>query len=488
MKELNHPPAAACLLESMRSLGYSVGTALADIVDNSISAEATAIEILFSPLGVPYVAILDNGAGMLPTELDEAMRHGSSNPQEVRDPLDLGRFGLGLKTASLSQCRRLTVLTKRDGIVSGRCWDMDLVNERNSWVLLSFEAEDMAAIPHFEALIARKKGTLVLWQGLDRLLAGDLDPSFALGEKINDARQHLALVFHRFLEGETGLRHIRISINNIAIDPASPFLESNSLTQRMPEDSFKIEGQVIRVKPYILPHPARMGGLERNSLGGQEGIRSLQGFYVYRNARLIIWGTWFRLARKDELSRLARVKVDIPNALDHLWVLDIRKSIASPPEIVRSQLARTVERIREQSKDTHVLRGRKERCHEIEHGWNRVYHGGTVRYDVNRDHPAIKSYRESLSEADSARFEAVLRIVESAFPVESLYVDMASEERILKLDDEAGRLRSIIEGLLSGLEPDNPLRNGLLATLHLSEPFSYYPELSRKLVEEFCHD
>jgi len=256
----------------------------------------------------------------------------------------------------------------------------------------------------------------------------------------------------------------------------------------MPEDSFKIEGEIVRVKPYILPHPARMGGRDRNSLGGQEGIRSLQGFYVYRNARLIIWGTWFRLARKDELSRLARVKVDIPNALDHLWVLDIRKSIASPPEIVRSQLARTVERIREQSKDTHVLRGRKERCHDVEHGWNRVYQGGAVRYDVNRDHPAIKAYRESLAKADAARFEAVLRVVESAFPIESLYVDMASEEHVLKVEDEEARLRGIIEGLLSGLEPANPLRKSLLATIHLSEPFSYYPELSKKLVEEFCHD
>lgn len=475
-------------MESMRSLGYSVSTALADIIDNSISAGATEVEIIFSPLDIPYIVILDNGIGMLPSELDDAMRHGSRNPHDARDPRDLGRFGLGLKTASLSQCRKLTVLSKRDSILSGRCWDMDLVNKRNTWVLLSLEDSDIKPVPHIEALLERKQGTLVLWQGFDRLLAGDINPESALGEKIDDARDHLALVFHRYLEGEPGLRRVRITINGIPLDSADPFLESNSLTQKMPEDSFKIEGQTVRVKPFILPHPERMRGKEHGFSGGHEDIRSLQGFYVYRNSRLIIWGTWFRLARKDELSRLARVKVDIPNALDHLWVLDIRKSIASPPEAVRSQLARTVERIREQSKSTHVLRGVKERSYDVEHGWNRVYQGGTVRYDINRDHPAIKVYRESLSVAEASRFEAVLRVVETAFPVESLYVDMASEERITKVDDEAVRLRSILEGLLLGMEADNPLRLGFLSTIHLCEPFCYYPDLSRRLIQEYCHD
>src|SRR5690606_8086368 len=125
-------PSAARLMESMRDIGYSFESALADIVDNSISAEATRIEIVndVEPVAGPYLGILDNGRGMAPEELTQAMQHGSRSPREVRDAGDLGRFGLGLKTASFSQCRRLTVVSRKGGELAARCWDLDLVVEK----------------------------------------------------------------------------------------------------------------------------------------------------------------------------------------------------------------------------------------------------------------------------------------------------------------------------------------------------------------------
>ena len=209
MREIEHPPLAPSLMESMRSLGYSLGSALADLVDNSISANSNRIEIRFNPSVNSYLALIDDGVGMLPFDLDNAMRHGSSNPLAFRAAEDLGRFGLGLKTASLSQCRRMTVVSYKDKVLSARCWDMDLINERKSWVLLELDESEINVLPHIDILTKVEHGTMVLWENFDRLLAGEAFPEVAFGLKIDEAREHLALVFHRFLEGfKTKFRNV----------------------------------------------------------------------------------------------------------------------------------------------------------------------------------------------------------------------------------------------------------------------------------------
>lgn len=465
-------------------MGYSLGAALADLIDNSISARAHQVDIRFSSIDESVIAVIDDGDGMLPGVLEEAMRHGSRSPLDLLGEHDLGRFGLGLKTSSLSQCRRMTVISLRDGVLSARCWDIDMINRRRTWVLLGLSEDEAAELPHVDILRQQGHGTIVLWEQLDRLLAGENDPVRALGDKVDEAREHLALVFHRFLEGEPGLRRLVIAINGTPVIPVDPFLIGHTLTQRLSDDQFRIEGRTVTVKPFILPHPSRLSPPEVLTAGGVEGLRGQQGFYVYRGKRLIVWGTWFRLARKDELSRLARVRVDIPNSLDHLWVLDIRKSIANPPEAVRLQLRRTIERIREQSRQTHVHRGRKERQGSIEHGWARVFADGTVRYDINRDHHAIRSLMEGLDASGRRRFEAVLRVLEASFPVESLYVDVASEQRVRRAKDGKEELRAMVVELLLGLDQTSPVRAGLLANLHLIEPFSAHPEVARQIVRE----
>ena len=162
MREMSLPPLAASLMESMRSVGYSLESALADLIDNSISANAGQVEIQFRPFDDPYIAILDDGRGMSPAELDIAMQYGSRSPLDARDEKDLGRYGLGLKTASLSQCRRLTVITARDGVLSARCWDMDVVAERAAWIVLIPEGAELKKLPHVDELQQRNHGTIVL--------------------------------------------------------------------------------------------------------------------------------------------------------------------------------------------------------------------------------------------------------------------------------------------------------------------------------------
>src|SRR5262245_18928842 len=101
------PPNAPSLVNSMCASGYDLDSAVADIIDNSISARATSVRIIVHEDGESsWIAIADDGWGMDDETLRNAMTFGCIDPEEARAPDDLGRFGLGLKTASLSQCRR----------------------------------------------------------------------------------------------------------------------------------------------------------------------------------------------------------------------------------------------------------------------------------------------------------------------------------------------------------------------------------------------
>lgn len=485
MRQIDHPPLAPSLMDSMRSMGYSLGSALADLIDNSISAQARHVRIEFRSENPLHIAIIDDGVGMGGDRLIEAMRHGSRCPDDLLEDGDLGRFGLGLKTASLSQCRRMTVVSLCKGEqIHAYCWDLDIVKKEKRWVLLELDINESYSLPYVENLLTNGQGTMVLWENLDRLLAGEDDLLSAIGHRIDEARDHLSLIFHRYLIGEKGLRNLRIFINGTPLNGVDPFLSEHSLTQKLEDDEFRVEGKRIRIKPFILPHPSRLSPNEAKKAGGPEGLRSHQGFYIYRNKRLIIWGNWFRLAKKDELSRLARVRVDIPNSLDHLWTLDIRKSVANPPDVVRRQLRRTVEKIRERSRITHENRGHAERRGPIEHGWKRVYKAGSVRYDINREHPAIIAMFNELSFDVSKTFESILRVIEVSFPIESIYVDLASEQRVERLSNAKDVLGALAKDLISGLPIGSPARAALIANLHTIEPFSAHPVIARELSKE----
>lgn len=485
MREIQHPPHAASLLESMRSIGYSLESALADLIDNSISAKAKYINIEFRPSDVPYIAIIDNGDGMSKDALENAMRHGSTNPLLKRHSDDMGRYGLGLKTSSLSQCRRMTVISLRDGVLCAYCWDLDIVIKRGSWVMLELDAGEITDIPHLDLLQAQGKGTIVLWQSLDRLMAGESSMDTALGQQMDRARGHLSLVFHRFISPELGRSRVSLAINGNPLPPIDPFLPDHKATQHLDEDSFSVEGSRVVVKPFILPHASKLSPTEMERAGGSDGLRNQQGFYIYRNRRLIIWGTWFRLARKDEISKLARVRVDIPNSLDNLWTLDIKKSDAHPPEAVRFNLRRTIERIRQASGRTITFRGRLADRGELTPGWHEILDRGGVHFDINRDHPSLKIFSSRLSRTDAAAFDAVLAVIESSFPADALYSRMASDVRSsFNREDASGRLKEMAESLFFDLDASSPLRKTLLATLHLIEPFNLHPAATRKIVEE----
>lgn len=480
MKTVSLPPHAPTLIESTRGIGYTLEAAIADIIDNSITASASCVDIFFFPINDSYIAILDNGYGMDSVQLETAMRYGSQNPNDKRDVNDLGRFGLGLKTASLSQCRTLTVVSKQNKRIEACRWDIDHVTQTAEWSLLVLETEEeLSSVPRIEELNKLQSGTLVVWQNLDKLKVGEVNFDRSMGKKMSDVREHLSLVFHRYISGEAGLKKLRININALPIEPADPFLTKRN-TQVMADEVLYIEGAKVVVRPFILPHISALTSDEINALGGKEGLRKSQGFYVYRNKRLLIWGTWFRMMRQGELSKLARIQVDIPNELDSLWTLDIKKSTAVPPEVVRNNLESVVERLAERSKQTWTFRGKKETHDSVVHVWQR-FKGkqGGFYYSINRDHPLVEMFLDALPQV-RRNLETLLKAVELSIPLNQIYIDLNSDKSIENdLETTSHDVEATLQ-LLLGQMPTAAMRMELLERLSMSDPFVGYPQVIAK--------
>lgn len=473
------------MIASLRALGYSFEAALADIVDNSVAADASRIDIQFRPEPRPYVAIIDDGQGMSGEFLLEAMRHGGTGPESERDAHDLGRFGLGLKTASLSQCRRLTVASVQAGTLSAAAWDLDRIEEENNWILQVLDTEEAAAVPHVTELIARGRGTVVMWQGFDRATAGESSEARALGELVDIAASHLALVFHRFMANVDGRHGLAIAVNNRLLEPVDPFLTTHRSTQTLPAESVRIEGVTVELRPYILPHLSKMSSDDLVLAGGEDGLRRNQGFYVYRNRRLITYGTWFRLIRQEEMTKLARVQVDVPNSLDHLWALDVKKSMAFPPEAARAGFRRVVDRIAGTSRHLYQFRGRRASSGDVMHIWDRLIVRDGIEYRINREHPLVAAIR-GVDEAPN-RLEQLLRSLEMSIPTDSLYADMAADRNVQKpaSDDEvASFLRDLADRMVDALGSDEVAVARLLDGLDRLEPFSAHPQITRETAED----
>jgi hypothetical protein len=473
-------PYAPLLIESMRSLGYSFDTAIADLIDNSVSAEAKNISILLDPSEEPQLIIFDDGHGMDSATLEEALRFGSRGPSEARGVNDLGRFGLGLKSASLSQCRRLVVVSKYNGRLSCFSWDLDEVQRNNDWSVLEYSQEEISQLPSVDLFDNTESGTYVLLQNFDRISASSHDVKKTLDTLIDLAEDHLSLVFHLIIS-EDG---VKIHINNRPIEPKDPFLENHKSTQRLREQSIKINDATITLQPYILPHRSKLSREDLRRVGGSDDLRTNQGFYIYRCKRLIIWGTWFRLLGKEELNKLARVKVDIPNSLDEIWSIDVKKSTANLPDKIRKNLYGSIKESVFGSKKVIEYRGKLNRDDETTYVWQRITdRDGSVAYSVNRDLPQIQLLTNSLDQPSQRVLETLLQNIEQSFPASSVYLDVADGE-IRSSDTDIDKIVEDLEVQLSYAEKLGLSRPELLNILLNTEPYSKNQELQSRYTKE----
>lgn len=320
-------PGAAAMIETFRAIGYSLETAVADIVDNSISASAKNVWInRIWKGGDSIVTIRDDGHGMSGDEIIQAMRPGAQNPLVERSATDLGRFGLGLKTASFSQCRTLTVMSKIQGqSPEFWTWSLDHVAQCDRWELIHWlpegfehELDDLAS------------GTIVIWTNPDRIIpattkAENDNAKRKFSEAFDRVKKHLSMTFHRFLEAKS----VAIHWGGHEIDPWNPFCPKESKVQIMPSEQI---GEQVTVKGYILPHKNNFSSeTAYRQAEGIFGFSAHQGFYVYRGDRLLLAGDWLGLFRKEEAYKLVRIQINLPNSVDSDWQIDIRKAKAAPP-------------------------------------------------------------------------------------------------------------------------------------------------------------
>lgn len=485
----NVPPGAS-LLQSLRSVGYSLPTAIADIVDNSIAAHAKTVRLEFEWDGDrSSIAILDDGDGMAEAELREAMRPASRNPLEERHASDLGRFGLGLKTASFSQCRELCVISKKKGCARAvRTWDLDYVAEKNEWRLL--KALTPSAEKYTVLLDGMKSGTVVVWGKLDRVVPGGTGPNDAVGQtrfnaQVEEIDQHLGLTFHRFVEN----RQLRLTVNGSPVEAWNPFAGNELQVIPTPVESIDYLGSEVLFQGFILPHKDKLPVEQFERIGGPKGWNSQQGFYVYRNARLLLCGDWLGLGSPArwtlrEEFRLARISVEIGNATDADWHLDVKKSTARPPALIRARLTDLAQHVRERARSVFVHRGRYGKRavskEDIVRPWQVVSNGTKSRYVINRSHPIVAAAISAAS--DSADLDRLFRLLEHTIPVQQIWLDAAEETTAAPYDDiPIDVIRSDLRSTCEQLERGGLSRFQAVATLKNIEPFMDHPTLIKEL-------
>ena len=489
-REHRLPPSAASLSASMRDLGYSLETAIADLIDNSISAEATRIEIYCDPAGAsPTLAIIDNGKGMDNEEILAAMRHGATNPRSERGPSDLGRFGLGLKTASFSQCRRLTVISTCNGVQCGAEWNLDLIDQQDDWIISLLEQGEIGEQP-FVGLLS-DNGTAVIWRNLDRLFEEENAHARdeIVSEKLDLVRKHLALVFHRFLAGEVkGRRKISITVNGHPVEPFDPFCRKNPATQVLPEEVVRVGDLAVHMQPYILPHHSKLSAREYDFYQSRSDFLSNQGAYIYRNGRLMAWGDWFRLVPKGEATKLARVQIDFPNSMDEAWTIDIRKSRARPPRAIRERLKQVIDQICGRSTRVHRGRGQK-LFEEIQSPiWERYADHDCIRYALNREHPLFQKLSARLDDEGSRILDVLWESISSALPVEMIYSDFSIHPRevkpsALEAQEVLERLKILKKVLFDNGEADKGVFREVMQSTRMFD--SHKKTVEQFITEEF---
>lgn len=485
-------PRASSLIESLRSLGYSVETAIADLIDNSISAGADTVwlKVQWNGKG-SYIVVQDNGCGMTEEELVEAMRPGSRGLSPQRAAEDLGKFGLGLKTASFSQCRCVTVASRTaDSGTHLRCWDLDWVAKHDSWQLLKQPPNSTLAI--LQGLDSHVTGTAVIWEELDRVLARTgtgADGSVLFLNEMDSVKNYLGMVFHMYLADNS----LKIFLNGTPVPAWDPFLAQHDGTQCLPVEQLSLAGARITVSPYILPHESRLSSQEHDAAGGPFGWNAQQGFYVYRDRRMVIPGSWLGIGpraqkgeyRKEEHYKLARIRLDFPVELDSWWDIDVRKSTVRVPAALRNDLRRIADATRQRAVQVYRLRGATaaRRCTPDVFVWEEKRRSGKTLYRINRHYPLVQSLRRE-GETVARKLNALLSVIEDTLPVAAILIKNAESGEVLTPADENPDEQQLIDAIMlavEALEGTGLAEEAAWARLKTMEPFNRYQSLVERL-------
>lgn len=373
-------------------------------------------------------------------------------------------------------------------MISGYVWDLDLVDEKKDWIMIDLSENQVRDVRHYDYLNGKKSGTVVVWENFDFVRKETGDEYAGIVDQQNAVSDYLALIFHRFLSKDKKDR-LSIKVNNFSLIPFDPFLESHKKTTVRKEITLPIEDangveRKITAIPYVLPFQKDLSEEDKKLSGGIENYRTKQGYYIYRNERLIVWGTWFNRHR-DELSKYARVKVDIPNTLDDIWGIDIKKQSAKIPASIRQRLNRAVDDVMDVAVKKQTYRGRIAKVNDdFEYVWNRIDNRGNFVYSINRESSLFKLLESKVNEDAMPYVEMVLKEIEQNVPFQQIYVDksqdkideVVSDERIAEITENAKMMVQMVMELNSSLTREEAVEN-----VFKKEPFCKHPEIKEKV-------
>ncbi|WP_066392249.1 ATP-binding protein [Neobacillus mesonae] len=440
MNTINTQPSAAPVIQALRSIGYNSQTAIADIVDNSIDAKTSYVHIQFEyDMGNGFIRIEDNGIGMTETELQKAMTIGSKDPRDQRDKEELGRFGMGLKTASFSMGKRLCVITKKDGKLSERCWDLDYVSGKNEWLLyksIPIEIRDKIGQPE------GKSGTIVLIDKLDRFCGFGTHKVLkqeSYYSKVRRIQRYLEMVFHVKLENG-----LIITINGNTLYPWNPFLEGNPRRIEGEEQLIKVNKKLVRITPYVLPHPSTFNQVDYKYAGGVKGWNDQQGFYIYRANRMVSFGDWFGMFPKDAASQLVRIKIEFTNDADDDWKIDVKKSTITIPEDAKQDLYGVAKYYRKVSQEIMLYRTKATRTGGRIKGslntWELATDDVNSSYVLNRTHPILNEILKDVDTDIRRKINLYLKLVELGSPNNLLKTSNMAKKAEQQIDEKSKKL------------------------------------------------
>jgi hypothetical protein len=477
-------PTPEFLIKSIAEQGYSLETSISDLIDNSISANADKIEILIDPDSYPFTLFLaDNGGGMSEGVLKRCMQFPSTSPENSREKADLGRFGLGMKTASFAQTRRFTVISKEKGAVeySARTWDVDYLKKKGTWrILVNTREEILEYLGKYRALSAGyfnkfddfEPNTIVVWQKLYKFedyLDGK-DRTDSLKKQITEiTTEYLALVFHRFMERK--ICPLKIRVNNKLIEPFNPFPISQMDLRLIESKQKNFKSDIISLEGYVLPVRSIEESKEIHNIWTTKsrGLMDMEGLYIYRSDRIILFGGWNGIIRKSPRLQLARLKVEVGNKIDDLLHLNVAKSQISIPYDLRMGFLKYIAELKEQAEKEYYNRGIRKissaKSDSVPHLFERHATNRGTQIEINNEFPLVQHIRSSMDHEQQKMFGLLLKMVSNL--VNKLGRVNEDDNRLNNSPESADEsdLYNTIQKLLSSGTSKEVIRQAILPAL-----------------------
>lgn len=422
-------------IKTLSRIGYNLDSAISDIIDNSVTAESQNIFVEMDVVDQRAALVIkDDGYGMNEDTLINSMRIGCKDPSDIRGEFDLGRFGSGMKMASFSQARKLTVISKiENSNIQSATWDLDLVERENAWKLIKHTEQETEGLCSKFNIEFGESGTAVIWENISKYNGYPVTELQAiLGQDLASLKSYAQLHFHKFMEGK---RAISFYFNFQKLEHFDPFLRNRNGYQEGPSQKFRAKkGGSIELRVHILPHESKLTKTDLDNLGGPDQITANQGLYVYRANRLIISGGWFGLTRLSQLGKLARVEVNVPTSLDEEWSTDVKKSSLEIPHKVKVKLKQLIREPITRSQKTYRYRGRLEEANAF---WkvNENERDKSISYEISKDNTLLKKLLVTLDREQVSDLIGYLTHLSEEIPIHHIYEKMSSEPNKINQND-----------------------------------------------------